>query len=317
MLADSIVKRWDDHLPLNRLERVYKRDGLERVYKRDGLELARSTMCGWHTTLAELCKPIVDAMRFDDFESPYLCTDATGVLVQAKERCRRGHFWVMVVPTRHVLFRFTKKHNCQAVDEVLGGYEGFLVADAHAVYDHLYRDGPVKEVNCWAHARRYFFKAMESDPYRARVALELINALFRIERRVAEATRKHREKIRSMRSAPILDSFFSWCEAERERVIDDTPIAKGIGYALNQRAGSVAIPQRRPPADPQQHERASTPSRSGRKKKLALRRQRGRRARQHHLRVAARELPSARHRALGVPARHLLLAPRLARPSHA
>jgi transposase len=228
MLADSIVKRWDDHLPLNRLE---------RVYARAGLELARSTMCGWHMTLAELCKPVIDAMRLDAFTAPYLCTDATGVLVQANEHCRTGHFWVMVVPQRHVLFHFTKKHNSQAVDEVLGGYEGFLVADAHAVYDHLYRDGPVTEVNCWAHARRYFFKAMSSDPERAGVALKLINALFRVERRIAEAPRKHREKIRKKHSESILTIFFSWCEAEAEQVLDDTPVAKGIRYALNQRTG--------------------------------------------------------------------------------
>ncbi|MDD9933436.1 MAG: transposase, partial [Myxococcales bacterium] len=43
--------------------------------------------------------------------------------------------------------------------------------DAHAVYDHLYLDGTTVEVNCWAHARRYFFKAMGSDPRRAEAAL--------------------------------------------------------------------------------------------------------------------------------------------------
>ena len=228
MLADSIVKRWDDHLPLNRLE---------RVYAREGLSLARSTMCGWHIALAELAKPIVDAMRHDAFEQPYLCTDATGVLVQAKERCRRGHFWVMVAPSRHVLFEFTSKHDGRAVDTILSGYEGFLVADAHAVYDHLYREGNVTEVNCWAHARRYFFKTMSSDPDKARVALSLINGLFRIERRIADLPRKKREAIRHARSRPIVERFFSWCEAERDVVLDDTPISKGINYALNQRKG--------------------------------------------------------------------------------
>jgi transposase len=228
MLADTIVKRWDDHLPLNRLE---------RVYAREGVELARSTVCGWHIALAELATPLVDAMRADAFEQPYLCTDATGVLVQAKEKCRTGHFWVLVVPGRHALFQFTKRHNADAVDDVLAGYEGFLVADAHAVYDHLYRDGPITEVNCWAHARRYFFKAMSSDPERARVALGYINALFRIERSIAEAPRKKREKIRKAKSKPLVDRFFSWCDAERDRVLDDTPVAKGITYALNQRVG--------------------------------------------------------------------------------
>ena len=228
MLADTIVRRWEDHTPLNRLE---------KVYARDGIELARSTVCGWHMQLVELVKPLVDAMRLDALAQPYVCVDATGVLVQAKEQCRTGHFWVMVVPGRHVLFEFTPKHNAAAVDSVLAGYEGYLVADAHAVYDHLYTDGKVTEVSCWAHARRYFFKAMFSDPERARAALGLINALFRIERGLADAPRKKKEVTRRSRSKPILDHFFSWCEAEIDRVLDDTPIQAGIRYALNQREG--------------------------------------------------------------------------------
>ena len=142
MLADTIVKRWQDHMPLNRLE---------DMYARDGVELARSTMCGWHAALAEVAKPLVAAMREDAFKQPYLCTDATGVLVQQKERCRTGHFWVLVAPGRHVLFEFTRNHSSDAVDDVLSGYQGYLVADAHTVYDHLYRTGDVIEVNCWAH----------------------------------------------------------------------------------------------------------------------------------------------------------------------
>ena len=228
MLADTIVKRWQDHIPLNRME---------DVYARDGLELARSTICGWHGALAELAKPLVAAMREDAFKQPYLCTDATGVLVQQKERCRTGHFWVLVAPLRHVLFEYTREHSSDAVDDVLAGYKGFLVADAHVVYDHLYATGDVVEVNCWAHARRYFFKALSSDPDRAKVALGFIGALFRIERTIADAPRKKKEKIREKRSRHIVDAFFSWCDAEASSVLDATPISDGIRYARNQRVG--------------------------------------------------------------------------------
>ena len=228
MLADTIVKRWQDHLPLNRLE---------DVYAREGLVLARSTMCGWHAALADVVKPLVSAMRADAFTLPYLCTDATGVLVQQKERCRTGHFWVLVAPGRHVLFEYTRDHTSDAVDDVLAGYQGYLVADAHVVYDHLYATGEVVEVNCWAHARRYFFKALGSDPERAKTALGFIGALFRIERTLADSPRKKKESIREKRSRPIVDAFFSWCDAERNAVLDDTPISDGIRYARNQRVG--------------------------------------------------------------------------------
>lgn len=228
LVADTIVRRWQDHLPLHRLE---------EIYARDGVELARSTVCGWHLELASLAKPLVDAMRLDAFEQPYLCTDATGVLVQHPKKCRTGHFWVMVAPERHVLFEYTREHSGDAVDDVLAGYKGYLVADAHIVYDHLYKDGSIVEVNCWAHARRYFFKALDSDPERARVALGLIAALFRIERTLKNSPRKKKEVIRKKRSAPVLERFFSWCDAEIDHVLEGTPVYDGIRYARNQRKG--------------------------------------------------------------------------------
>lgn len=228
MLADTIGKRWWDHMPVNRLE---------DMCAREDVELARTTICGWHGTLAELCKPLVSAMRVDAFAQPYLCTDATGVLVQQKERCRRGHFWVIVAPGRHVLFEFTRDHSSDAVDDVPAGYEGYLVADAHVVYDHLCATGDVVEVNCWAHARRYFFKALDSDPERAKAALGVIGALFRVERTIADSPRKKKEQIRKKRSRPIVDAFFSWSDAEAASVLDETPISNGIRFARNQKVG--------------------------------------------------------------------------------
>jgi transposase len=226
-LADTVVRRWQDHLPLHRLE---------QIYARDGLELARSTMCGWHEALAELARPLIDAMWRDARSAPYLCTDATGVLVQAKEKCRRGHFWVLVAPERHVLYAYSATHDSAAVDVLLAGYQGYLVADAHAVYDHLFKTGKVVEVACWAHARRYFWKALDSDPERGRAALALIGELFRIERTVAELPARERQVVRARESRPVVDQFFAWCAREGAHLLDDTPIAKAVRYARNQRA---------------------------------------------------------------------------------
>jgi len=226
LLADTIVRRWQDHLPLHRLE---------RIYGREGLDLARSTICGWHEALADLVKPLVEAMWADARGAPYLCTDATGVLVQAREQCRRGHFWVVIAPERHVLFAYTAKHDSAAVDSLLDGYQGYLVADAHAVFDHLYKRGTLIEVACWAHARRYWFKSLETDPERARKALAFIGGLFRVERAFAAASPDERLQARRAESRPIVDAFFAWCQEEAERVLDETPTAKAIGYAINQR----------------------------------------------------------------------------------
>jgi hypothetical protein len=91
-------------------------------------------MCTWHEQLAALARPLVEAMFVEARTEPYVCVDATGVLVQAKERCRVGHFWVLVAPEKHVLYRYSREHNGAAVDRLLPGYAGYLVADAHVVY---------------------------------------------------------------------------------------------------------------------------------------------------------------------------------------
>lgn len=227
LLADTIVRRWQDHLPLYRLE---------RVYAREGLPLARSTMCGWHSALAALVEPLIEAMFRDAREnSPYLCTDATGVLVQAPDKCRRAHFFVLVAPEKHVLFRYSAKHDGNAVDDVLGNYTGLLVADAHSVYEHLYDDGTAVEVACWAHSRRYVFKSMQSDSVRARHALTLIQQLFKYEREWKNSPPEEKLRLRQEKSKPVVDAFFLWCDEESLKVLDETPISKAIGYARNQR----------------------------------------------------------------------------------
>jgi hypothetical protein len=141
----------------------------------------------------------------------------SGVLVQAPERCRSGHFWVLVAPGKHVRFEFSERHDARAVDRLLGGYEGYLVADAHVVYDHLYRPGKVIEVGCWAHTRRYVFAARESDPERAHWALERIRDLFLLERAAARVKRSERQRLRQEKSKPIVDQFFRGGATRRTR----------------------------------------------------------------------------------------------------
>jgi len=227
MLAETVVKRWLDHLPLHRLE---------GIYAREGLPLSRSTMCAWHLQLAELVQPLLNAMWADARGQPYLCTDATGVLVQAKEKCRHGHFFVVVAPGRHVLFRFSLQHDGKAVDAMLEGFRGYLVADASSVYDHLYGHEVVFEVACWAHLRRYYFKALSSEPELAKEALAIVGTLFQIERELENQTSQRRSHARQRRSLPLVERFFRWCDAKVSEVLEDTPIWRAIRYSRNHRA---------------------------------------------------------------------------------
>jgi hypothetical protein len=171
----------------------------------------------------------------DAMTAPYLCVDATGVLVQNKDKCRVGHFFVVAAPERHVLFGYSPKHNKAAVDALLDGYRGTLVSDAHSVYLHLFAEGDIVPAGCWAHSRRYFFKALESEPELARQAIGQIRKLFLLEREMAALSPDERKARRLRESKPIMDAFEEWCDREALKALDHTPLAKAIGYARNQR----------------------------------------------------------------------------------
>ena len=226
-LAHVIICKHADHLPLHRLE---------GIIARGGIEVARSTMCGWLEAGAALVKPVVDAMWEDALTNAHLiATDATGVLVQAPDKCRRGHFWVACADRDHVLFRYSRHHDGAAARAMLDGFKGYVLADASSVFDQLYLDGSRKECGCWSHGRRYFFDALSTDPERGLSAIRLLRPLFAIEREIAELPRRERERMRRKRSAPQVARFFAWVDAQLPTVLDDTPIQKALQYVHNQR----------------------------------------------------------------------------------
>jgi transposase len=205
LLADTIVKRWVEHQPLHRME---------RTYGREGYDVNRSTICGWHESVAVLTAPIVVAMWEDARRnSAYLCTDADGRAgAGTSTSAAVPHFFVVVAPEKHDLFGYSTKHDSAAVDRLLAGFTGKLVADAHSVFNHLYESGDVIECGCWAHTRRYFFKALSSDAARANHALELIRKLFALERAWATAPPEARLAQRQAEAKSLVDEFFAWCD---------------------------------------------------------------------------------------------------------
>jgi transposase len=229
LLARVAVNKYCDHLPLHRQE---------GILAREGLDLSRSTLCDWVRQCHELCKHVVEAMWEDALRSDYVAVDATGVLVQAQEKCRRGHFWVLCSDNDHVLFRYSRRHNRQTVSELLGSYKGYIQADAATVYDFLFLEDGCTEVGCWSHARRRFFDALSTDKERALVALGFIRELYRIDKEMREMKSgklKHRARERRKRAGPVLEKFFEWADATAFEVLPESPIGKAITYLRNQR----------------------------------------------------------------------------------
>ena len=146
---------------------------LEQKFALEGAGVDRSTMCRYAEDTGASLGDIVEAARKDAFATALcLSTDATGAaiqpgpLVDGKRRpCRKGHFFVVLADADHVFFEYTDKHTSRVVCEMFKGFRGYIQADAHTVYDALFRgvprldengqivpdpDAPI-EVGCWSH----------------------------------------------------------------------------------------------------------------------------------------------------------------------
>jgi transposase len=181
-LAQIAASKYADHLPLHRLE---------RILARHGVELSGQTMCGWMAHVATMLRPVVDLLAALVRESKALHTDATRMPYldpDVKGKALSGQMWTYVGDRDHPfdVFAFCPDHGAAGIDAFLGNYRGYLNADAHNIYDHLFRSGAIVELGCWTHARRKFHDAKDSDPARAHVVMAHIRRLYAIEAEARE-----------------------------------------------------------------------------------------------------------------------------------
>ena len=231
LLAQLIASKYGDHLPLYRLE---------KVVARSGVRLARSTLCDWMKSAAELLAPLVALMRVRVLQSRAIHSDDTPVPYQApgRDKTNTGHLWVYIGDARHpyTVFDFTTCYSRAGPEGVLKNYTGYLQADALAQYEGLYTAGRVKHVACWAHARRKFVEAQGGDA-RAEAALTFIGRLYAVEKDLAKgaapaADEAERQRQRQARATPILEEFHRWLEEQRGQVLPKSPLGEAIRYAL-------------------------------------------------------------------------------------
>jgi transposase len=229
LLAYVVVSKLGDHLPLYRLERIFER---QKVH------VARSTMCAWMAAAGELARPLVELMIARVKQSRVVHTDDTPVPIQSpgQKQCRKGRIWCYLgdKANPYTVYDYTPSRSRDGPAKWLSGFTGYLQADAYGGYDGIYSGGSVIEVACWAHARRKFYDAQDSDGKRAAEMLALIGELYTIEREAKDNDDAARLALRQERSAPVLARIKEWLDSEGEVVLPRSPMGLAIGYAQNQ-----------------------------------------------------------------------------------
>ena len=231
LIAYVAVSKWGDHLPLYRLE---------NIFARQQVHIARSTMCAWLAAGAKLLEPLLQRMVQRVKQSRVIHTDDTRVPIQSpgEQKCRNGRLWTYIGDSEHpyIVFDYTPDRSRAGPAQWLGDYRGYLQADAYGAYDGIYAPGHVQEVACWAHARRKFFEAQETDRRRAGQMLLLIRELYAIEDRAKDVAEPQRLALRQAHSVPVLAKIEAWLDEQSAcaEVLPRGPLGQAMTYARNQ-----------------------------------------------------------------------------------
>ncbi|HNW65393.1 MAG TPA: IS66 family transposase [Piscinibacter sp.] len=237
LLANVLVSKYCDHIPLHRLA---------RIHARDGVCFDPSTYVGWVEQSHALLDPLVAALGRYTLAGVKVHADDTPVPVldPGRGRTKIGRLWVYVRDDRPAAsaeppaawYRYTPNRKGEHPQRHLSDYRGILQADAYGGYGKIYATGRVEEAACWAHARRPFWE-MYKEQGRvsgsiAEQALQRIAALYAIEAEIRGRPPDVRRRERQARAGPLLEQMRDWFTSMLGRVSAKSELAKAIGYSL-------------------------------------------------------------------------------------
>lgn len=235
LLANVLVSKYCDHLPLYRQA---------EIAARQGVELERSTLAEWVGGTSSLLQPLVEAVRRHVMVADKLHADDTPfpVLAPGTGKTKTGRLWTYVRDDRPagderppaVWFSYSPDRKGEHPREHLKDFTGILQADGYAGFHHLYGDGRIHEAACWAHVRRKFYDlhVAHASPI-ASEAIERIAALYAIEQEIRGHPPAERCEVRRARARPLINQLHTWLEKRLSTLSRKSELAAATRYALS------------------------------------------------------------------------------------
>jgi transposase len=241
LLANILIQKYDDHLPLYRQNEI-----LERA----GIEIPRSTMAGWVASCAQLLEPIVEEIKKAVFASSEIHGDDTPikVLEPGLGRAKIGRIWTYVLDGRPhgsevpaaVCYFYSPDRKGERPASHLVDFKGTLHADAYAGYKNLYQsvkypDNEINEAACWAHTRRKFYEITLANPDAniANQVLEIIGKLYKVEEEIRGLSPEKRKERRIHNSSELINELFTCFKKVLPKLAQKGSTALAIKYAMN------------------------------------------------------------------------------------
>lgn len=232
-VADVLVSKYADHLPLYRQS---------QILTRDGIVIHRSTLAHWvgfaAFELAPLHARLLEILK----ASPKLFADETPcpVLDPGRGRTKKGYLWAVARDDRPwgssdppgVAYTYAPGRGAEHAQRMLTGFSGILQVDGYAAYNKL--QPAVTLALCWSHFRRRFYDIAKGG--NAPIATEIlrrIGQLYDIEAEIRGRSSEERRAVRQARAKNLVDDFKNWLDEQLVRVPKSSTIAEDIRYGIN------------------------------------------------------------------------------------
>ena len=242
LLASVMVRKFCDHLPFYRQE---------KILARHGIEVTRRTLCTWAMKVGEAVQPLPNLLADAILEGPVIGADETVLQVleePGRTARQRSYMWVFLggVPEqRAVLYQYRPTRSGTVAVEFLQGYRGGVQCDGFDGYNRLETLPGLTLYGCMAHARRNFVALAElahksgkqkGKPTMAAQFLKLFQQLYAVEKKAREAALSPdlRKALRQAEAVPVLTSLRALLHEVQPQVDPTSLLGKAISYTVNQ-----------------------------------------------------------------------------------
>ena len=238
VVADVLMKKYVDAMPLYRQE---------QMWKRMGVELKRGTMANWVIQVADLyLRPFWKRIRSELLTQSTIHADETVMQVH-KEKGRpdalESRMWVYSSAKRADIqlrcFEYRESRSGKWAKTFLEGFKGVLITDGYGGYNKVQ---DAEHAGCWAHMRRKWLDAMpegaDAKTCKAAQGYEFCNRLFELERQFEELTAEERLMQRKEKSGPVLEAYWTWLNTIPRPT---GKLKDAVTYAQNQKAHLCAF----------------------------------------------------------------------------
>jgi transposase len=228
LLAYLIISKYVDHLPIYRIQ---------QMFKRDRVKIDEATIYNWLKRVCDMIEVLYELHRKTVLETRYLAADETTIQVLDEEKkgsTHQGYFWAYYdTDQRLVLFEYQKGRAAVFPKNVLKDYRGYLLSDGYEGYGQFDDHEHIKPHNCWAHARRKFYDAQSFDKTKCEAVLTFIAKLYQVESNQKEKSPEDRHQARQEQSVPLLKEIHELLTNYQTESIPGTPLHTAIEYTMS------------------------------------------------------------------------------------